>query len=470
MQIRSVTINSFRGLGQTNLRLQPGFNLLVGINGAGKTSLLEAMRILLAKAVQETTPASAFKDVAISASDITVGRDFTVVEMEFLLHETTFQITMSEQREQLRDAIFGGLKDIRDVEELPRLRREDRPAQGDVRLEGTLRGQTSERPEIGVRISPAPDKQLKTKRPLPLVLFLSVRRAIATHRAPKAAPKVPAYEAAFDAERGLSIAGLAEWWRTREALVADARAQGDKSDRYNRQLAAVREALTTLLPEVQEWRVAGRDMRVTRKVMVTKINSSGEEELAEEARDIPVGWLSDGERSLAAIGADIAIRLATLNEGSQNPVKDGAGVVLLDEIDLHLHPQWQRRIAADLPAAFPRVQFIATSHSPQVIGETPAGRAILLHEGGRTEVLDESLGRDSGWILRHVMDTPERNAKLQAGLDEIDQLMEGGELDKARSTVTALRAQFGDDKELIGANAAIDRWEVLGDETDSEGA
>jgi hypothetical protein len=162
--------------------------------------------------------------------------------------------------------------------------------------------------------------------------------------------------------------------------------------RYAQQLAAVRSALATLLPEVQDWRVDGKDMRVTRRVMVPKLNDKGEEELVEEARDIPVGWLSDGERSLAAIGADIAIRLASLNEGAADPVKDGSGVVLLDEIDLHLHPQWQRRIATDLPAAFPKVQFIATSHSPQVIGETPAGRAILLHEGGRTEVLDESLG------------------------------------------------------------------------------
>jgi energy-coupling factor transporter ATP-binding protein EcfA2 len=469
MLIRSVTINGFRGLGQVKLPLEAGFNLLVGINGAGKTSLLEAIRILLAKAIQETTPASSFKDVGITSDDITLGRDFSVIEMDFSIHDAMFQLTLSEQRDQRRDAAPGGLKDIRDVEELPRLRRGERPAQGDVRLEGTLRGQTSERPEIGSRITPEPDKKLKAHRPLPLVLFLSVRRAIATQRAPKANAKIPAYEAAFDAERGLAIAGLAEWWRSRDALIADAEAQGEQTSRYAQQLNAVRSALASLLPEVQDWRVDGKDMRVIRKVMVPRLNDKGEEELIEEARDIPVGWLSDGERSLAAIGADIAIRLATLNEDAVNPVKDGVGVVLLDEIDLHLHPQWQRRIATDLPAAFPQVQFIATSHSPQVIGETPVGRAILLHEGGRTEVLDESLGRDSGWILRHVMGTPERNARLQTGLDEIDRLMEDGELERAREKVTALRAEFGDDKELIGANAAIDRWEILGDETDSEG-
>ena len=217
MLIRSVTINGFRGLGQVKLQLEPGFNLLVGINGAGKTSLLEAIRILLAKAIQETTPASAFKDVGITSDDITVGRDFSVIEMDFSIHDAMFQLTLSEQREQRRDAAPGGLKDIRDVEGLPRLRRGERPAQGDVRLEGTLRGQTSERPEIGSRITPEPDKKLKAHRPLPLVLFLSVRRAIAKQRVPKATAKIPAYEAAFDAERGLAIAGLAEWWRSRDA-------------------------------------------------------------------------------------------------------------------------------------------------------------------------------------------------------------------------------------------------------------
>lgn len=188
-----------------------------------------------------------------------------------------------------------------------------------------------------------------------------------------------------------------------------------------------------------------------------------------ESVSLQVTDLSDGERSLVVMGFDIARRLAQLNPKDPAPTVNGQGVVLIDEIDLHLHPKWQRRIITSLTSAFPKLQFIATTHSPQIIGETPAGRAILLREDGGSEVLDESLGRDSGWILRHVMETPERNARLQDGLDEIDRLMEDGELEKARGRVTSLRAEFGDDKELIGANAAIDRWEILGDETDSEG-
>ena len=141
-------------------------------------------------------------------------------------------------------------------------------------------------------------------------------------------------------------------------------------------------------------------------------------------------------------------------------------MVLIDEIDLHLHPKWQRRIAIDLPRVFKGLQFIATTHSPQVVGETDPGKAMVLHEGGGTEVQGESLGRDSGWILRHIMGTEERNADLQLGLDEVDKLIENGEFDAARDRVSKLREIFGDDKELVGAAAAIDRWDLMDDEAD----
>ena len=344
---------------------------------------------------------------------------------------------------------------------LPRLRRHERPEQGDPRLEGTLRGQTSVRPESQGELVPKPSPTLKKKTNQPLVLYLSVRRAIANERTPKSTGRSPGYLSIFDPERGLELKGFAEWWRTRLALAGE-----DPSARPARQLAAVRSALQQLLPDFVDWCVIDGVMTTSKRVTVTHIDNDDAVVKVVELRPMPVGWLSDGERSLIAIAADIAQRLATLNEGESEPLKTGRGVVLLDEIDLHLHPSWQRRVVKDLPSVFPGLQFIATSHSPQVIGETEPGRAVLLHEGGRREVLDESLGRDSGWILRHVMGTPERNEKLQAGLDAIDELIEGEKFAAARELVTSLRAKFGDDKELVGAAAAIDRWEFMGDEAD----
>ncbi len=87
-----------------------------------------------------------------------------------------------------------------------------------------------------------------------------------------------------------------------------------------------------------------------------------------DASRFPFFLLSDGQRSMAATAADIAMRCAQLNPHlNGQALTETPGVVLIDEIDLHLHPRWQRRVVEDLCRTFPRVQFIATTHSPFII-------------------------------------------------------------------------------------------------------
>jgi predicted ATP-binding protein involved in virulence len=82
----------------------------------------------------------------------------------------------------------------------------------------------------------------------------------------------------------------------------------------------------------------------------------------------PFRYLSDGYRNIVAMAADIAIRCATLNpQLGENAARDTPGVVLIDEVDLHLHPRWQRHVVDDLLRAFPKIQFFGTSHSPFII-------------------------------------------------------------------------------------------------------
>ena len=89
--------------------------------------------------------------------------------------------------------------------------------------------------------------------------------------------------------------------------------------------------------------------------------------------------LSDGYRNMLAMTADIAIRCATLNPALEaEAVLATPGVVLIDEIDLHLHPKWQRRVVTDLLQTFPRIQFVATTHSPFVIQSLPARNDVML--------------------------------------------------------------------------------------------
>lgn len=96
----------------------------------------------------------------------------------------------------------------------------------------------------------------------------------------------------------------------------------------------------------------------------------------------PFTQLSDGQRSMLAMVADIATRAAALNPHLGAAVlEETPGIVLIDELDLHLHPKWQRTAAAALKRAFPSIQFVCTSHSPQVIGELHRDEVRLLRNG-----------------------------------------------------------------------------------------
>ena len=96
-------------------------------------------------------------------------------------------------------------------------------------------------------------------------------------------------------------------------------------------------------------------------------------------RSLPFSYLSDGFRSMLAMVADIAVRCATLNPHFQEKAaRETPGVVLIDEVDLHLHPKWQRRVIGDLLRAFPKIQFVGTTHSPFVIQSLPPGEDMKL--------------------------------------------------------------------------------------------
>ena len=77
-----------------------------------------------------------------------------------------------------------------------------------------------------------------------------------------------------------------------------------------------------------------------------------------------------------------------------NVCKETEGIVLIDEVDLHLHPTWQQRIIGDLKEIFPKVQFIVTTHAPAVISTVKSEIIILLNDGGMYE--------ESGYSGRYI--------------------------------------------------------------------
>lgn len=129
--------------------------------------------------------------------------------------------------------------------------------------------------------------------------------------------------------------------------------------------------------------------------------------------DVDFDQLSDGYRNMLAMVADIAVRCATLNPdlGADAP-RLTPGVVLIDEIDLHLHPKWQRRVVGDLMNAFPRIQFVGTTHSPFVIQSLPpipGVRLVNLDDPKDVDFANKSV-EDVAEYLQHV-ELPQRSRR-----------------------------------------------------------
>ena len=145
-----------------------------------------------------------------------------------------------------------------------------------------------------------------------------------------------------------------------------------------------------------------------------------------------VDQLSDGLRSMLAMVGDIAYRCVRLNPqlGAQ-AAEEAQGVILIDEVDMHLHPRWQQTILASLQSAFPKMQFIVTTHSPQVI--TTVGRdnirIIQPAETGYQVVTPDysPLAHESGDALAHIMNThAQPPLTMQEAIREYEQLVRDG--------------------------------------------
>ena len=178
----------------------------------------------------------------------------------------------------------------------------------------------------------------------------------------------------------------------------------------------------------------------------------------EDGHVAPWSELSDGYHAFIALVADIARRAVMLNEfdGAEAPARV-EGVVLIDELDLHLHPRWQRVALPRLREAFPRLQFIISTHSPQVLSSAENRQVRRLVNGRLQEDRVFVEGRDTNAILREYMHTDDRDREgtreLQMLHDHIDQ----GRRKEAEGLYKKLRARWGDlDPDLIEAKVLLD--------------
>ena len=239
---------------------------------------------------------------------------------------------------------------------------------------------------------------------LPIVAFYDTDRAVfdqpQRHRRFKTEfPRYAALQGALSART--DFRDFFRWFYAKEnEELREQKERLDFSHRLN-DLKAVRRAIETMVPGVSNPRI---ELRPLRFVVSVQPDDGKPEQLS-------IDQLSGGYRIVLALAADLARRMAQGNPHLDDPLQSEA-IVLIDEIELHLHPSWQQRILADLTRTFPNAQFIVSTHSPQVLTTLHPEQIVMLsREGGRIvagRAPEPTYGAEAGDVLNVVMGVDER--------------------------------------------------------------
>lgn len=175
--------------------------------------------------------------------------------------------------------------------------------------------------------------------------------------------------------------------------------------------------------------------------------------------------MSDGYKNTLSMIGDIAYRMAVLNPMLGDKVlEETSGVVVIDEIDLHLHPQWQQTIISDLNTIFPKIQFIVSSHAPAVINSVAKEQIRILDNGGIYMPAAQTYGRDANSILREVMKVSERPTDIKQRMNLFYSYMDEDNYKEADKVLTEIEAIVGTtDPDIAAARTSLDLEKILGE-------
>ncbi len=338
MKVRELTVTNFRGFaGERRFALSDRFTLIAGINGRGKTSLLDGLALLLARLLRALA-LSAGNGRTISASDVHAGE----AEAKLAMMVSCAGIPLKY------DVAFG-------------------PDSQRVRAHG-LANAVREQVRANYGDPTREDDQA------PVAVYFTTDRA--GYRLPRTLrtdlPKGP--HLAHNGALSNRMVDYRDFMARYRKWVK----QGNSAE-----LTAFNQVLGNFLEGFSDVAVEEEPLRLT-------VSKAG-------AR-LSLQQLSDGERAFIAILGDLVRRLALANPELANPL-EGHGVVLIDELELHLHPRWQREIVEKLRTSFPNIQFIATTHSPFVIQSLRPGELIVLDP----DEFGEYANRSVEDIAEHVM-------------------------------------------------------------------
>ncbi len=271
----------------------------------------------------------------------------------------------------------------------------------------------------------------KKESRVPIIAYYPVERTVLN---PSFKPQKKARGNQFDAyidafNKSVNFNEFFEWFRSTEDYENEVRLNKDNTY-TDKGLDAVRKAIRIFLEGYTK-------IRVRRTNLTTLV-------LEKEGQEYEVNQLSHGEKALIAMIGDLARRLVIANPGNINPL-NGEGIVLIDELDLHLHPNWQRTILGKLNKTFPNIQFICTTHSPLILNHVQKESIYLLEDGKCTSLVEKykdfnSYGAEVEDILKVVQGT---NQLLPTDVEnhflKMYTLLSEGKYDEAKEVIEKLK-------------------------------
>lgn len=431
MKVDKLTLRNFRGISDLQLELYGKSVIFYGVNGMGKSSILDAINIIFSRILSEAAKDGQIGGLMIKEKDVKLGESETEIYADILIDEDKF--------EYYRRRIDG--KNTHSMEALRRVSERIREqyigkwvaAQADDEL-----------PEEGE----AEQLVQVDERNMPIYVYYGINRHIEGRRLLRkkytgAAGKLDAWrDEAFDGIIDFDL--FFEWFRGRQEYEYSIKIENAEFE--DEQLKATRLAILQTL---------GEDFSAV-KIKIADDNTNMI--FVKKGIELSVKQLSEGEKSMTALVGDMARRLAIANPKEENPLL-GEGIVLIDEVDLHLHPSWQERVMPTLMRTFPNIQFIVTTHAPKVLGEADSEIAIVKLEEEQNHIVARRINSLIGWdintILEEYMGTNYRNEQTNQLIENMYALIEQGKYDEAEQLVNRL------EKMTDSKNPAVVRARIL---------
>lgn len=378
-RICSIRIKDFRGIADLDLDLDSSLTVVAGRNGAGKTSVLEAIGGSAAAVwgyYFET--ASLYSEVELPSGAIRAGAEVAETEICLTLPDDR-RITL---KVVCKEPLF-------------------------FCPSGQMRGLSGQR---------------WATTPLPIVYYGQNRVSDAN-----STTAIGKRDDALNAGPS-SLSTFKKWFFEKEGDEAREAKESRNLDYSDPDLDVVRDVLGQM-EGFQSIRSRLSKEGSTRVLYVTKHDL-----------EFPFDALSSGEKAFFILAVDLARRLTLTYP--QTKLSDCQAVVLIDEIELHLHPGWQRKMLGSLTKIFPACQFVVTTHSPQVIGGVQARniRLLSMDESGVVSVKmpSASKGRDSNYILQALLDTTDRESDISGLFSRFDELVDAGDFSEAAEVLDTI--------------------------------